>query len=183
MARCRPAQSGHLRDRLTVRELRAARGVAPDRSSATAARTASRWRTVPAANRNTVPHCRGAGPMSQASSIMSAELARAMRRLLIDPTPVPPIELVGSTLTGRPDPCDDKPHGSPVRSRLSPPSRLTYFRRPRPCAYRNVAAVISARKNSPSAWRSVPHHQPARNAAGMLIPANRRSSSTVIPNG
>ncbi len=46
-----------------------------------------------------------------------------------------------------------------------------------------LAAVISARKNSPSPCRSVPHHQPARNVDGIVTPSNVRSASTVTPNG
>jgi GAF domain-containing protein len=47
----------------------------------------------------------------------------------------------------------------------------------------HAAPVISARKNSPSSWRSVPHHQPARSSDGIVIPPNVRSAVTVTPNG
>ena len=49
--------------------------------------------------------------------------------------------------------------------------------------YLNWALVIQARKNSPSSCRSVPHHHPARNLAGMVTPLNCDSSSTDTPNG
>src|SRR5690606_35565019 len=51
-------------------------------------------------------------------------------------------------------------------------------------SYRNCAAVISARKNSPStAKRSDPKCQPIRSRVGIVIPANVASSSMIPPNG
>ncbi len=49
--------------------------------------------------------------------------------------------------------------------------------------HRKTTLVISIRKNSPSSWRSVPHHQPARTVAGNVTPPSVRSPAKVAPNG
>ncbi len=49
--------------------------------------------------------------------------------------------------------------------------------------HRNVTSVISARKNSPSGCRSVPHHQPARSTEPMVTPAKVCSASMATPKG